>query len=122
MMARNAGGRPPARPGFGGGPGGFGGMMPPQKTKDLGKTLRQMLARLQPERIRTTVAAVLALGSVAGSVIGPKIIGNATNVIFNGVIGKSLPAGLTKQQAAAALRGQGHGQIADLVSGAKIGR
>jgi ATP-binding cassette, subfamily B, multidrug efflux pump len=120
MMARNAGGRPPARPGFGGGPGGFGGMMPPQKTKDLGKTLRQLLARLQPERMRIIVAAVLALGSVAGSVIGPKIIGNATNVIFDGVIGKSLPAGITKQQAVAGLRAQGHGQIADLVSGTNV--
>ena len=117
MMARNAGGRPPARPGFGGG---FGGMMPPQKTKDLGKTLRQLLARLQPERRRIIVAAVLALGSVAGSVVGPKIIGNATNVIFDGVIGKSLPAGITKQQAIAGLRAQGHGQIADLVSGANV--
>src|SRR3984893_9490908 len=118
MMSRGAaGGRPPARPGFGGG---FGGMLPPQKTKDLGKTLRQLLARLRPERMRIIIAAVLALGGVAGSVIGPKIIGNATNVIFNGVIGKSLPAGLTKQQAVAALRAQGHGQIADLVSGANV--
>ena len=120
MMARNLGGRPPARGGFGGGPGGFGGMLPPQKTKDLGKTLRQLLARLRPERMRITISAILALGSVAGTVIGPKIIGNATNVIFDGVIGKSLPAGLTKQQAVAALRAQGHGQIADLVSGANV--
>ena len=120
MMARNMGGRPPARGGFGGGPGGFGGMLPPQKTKDLGKTLRQLLARLRPERMRITISAILALGSVAGTVIGPKIIGNATNVIFDGVIGKSLPAGLTKQQAVAALRAQGHAQIADLVSGANV--
>jgi ATP-binding cassette, subfamily B, multidrug efflux pump len=120
MMARNAGGRPPARGGFGGGPGGFGGMLPPQKTKDLGKTLRQLLARLRPERMRIAISATLALGSVAGTVIGPKIIGNATNVIFNGVIGKRLPAGITKQQAVAALRAQGHGQIADLVSGANV--
>jgi ATP-binding cassette, subfamily B, multidrug efflux pump len=120
MMARNAGGRPPVRGGFGGGPGGFGGMLPPQKTKDLGQTLRQLLARLRPERARIAVAAILALGSVAGTVIGPKIIGNATNVIFDGVIGKSLPAGITKQQAVAGLRAQGHGQIADLVSGANV--
>ena len=120
MMARNVGGRPPARPGFGGGPGGFGGMLPPQKTKDLGNTLRQLLARLRPEQMRITISAILALGSVAGTVIGPKIIGNATNVIFDGVIGKSLPAGITKQQAVAGLRAQGHGQIADLVSGANV--
>ncbi|MDQ6877571.1 MAG: ABC transporter ATP-binding protein/permease [Candidatus Dormibacteraeota bacterium] len=95
-------------------------MLPPQKTKDLGKTLRQLLARLRPERTPITISAILALGSVAGTVIGPKIIGNATNVIFDGVIGKSLPAGISKQQAVAALRAQGHGQIADLVSGANV--
>jgi ATP-binding cassette subfamily B protein len=121
MMARGAGGRPPARGGFGGGPGGFGGgMLPPQKTKDLGKTLGQLLARLRPERTPIIISAILALGSVAGTVIGPKIIGNATNVIFDGVIGKSLPAGITKAQAVAGLRAQGHGQIADLVSGANV--
>jgi len=118
MMARNLGGRPPARGPMGGG--GFGGMLPPQKTKDLGKTLRRLLARLRPERTRIIISAILALGSVAGTVIGPKIIGNATNVIFDGVIGKSLPAGITKAQAVAGLRAQGHGQIADLVSGANV--
>src|SRR5438874_9319112 len=118
MMARNVAGRPPARGPMGGG--GFGGMLPPQKTKDLGKTLRQLLARLRPERTRIIISAILALGSVAGTVIGPKIIGNATNVIFDGIIGKSLPAGITKAQAVAGLRAQGHGRIADLVSGSNV--
>ena len=104
MMARGAGGpagRPPAGRGFGGG---MGGMLPAQKTRDLRKTLRQLLARLRPERMPIAVSVILALAYVALSVIGPKIIGNATNVIFNGVIGKALPAGLTKQQAVAQLR------------------
>jgi ATP-binding cassette subfamily B protein len=120
MMARGAGGpggRPPAGRGFGGG---MGGMLPAQKTRDLNKTLRQLLARLRPERMPIAVSVILALAYVALSVIGPKIIGNATNVIFNGVIGKSLPAGLTKQQAVAQLRAHGQGQIADLVSGANV--
>ena len=90
--------RPAPRPavrGFGGG--GFGGMqLPAQKSKDVNKTLRQLLQRLRPEWMPIAVSAALALAYVALSVIGPKIIGNATNVIFNGVIGRSLPAGLTK--------------------------
>src|SRR5947208_13594440 len=114
--------RPAPRPavrGFGGG--GFGGMqLPAQKSKDVNKTLRQLLQRLRPEWMPVAVSAALALAYVALSVIGPKIIGNATNVIFNGVIGRSLPAGLTKAQAVAQLRAHGKGQIADLVSGANV--
>src|SRR5438874_1787533 len=114
--------RPAPRPavrGFGGG--GFGGMqLPAQKSKNVNKTLRQLLQRLRPEWMPIAVSAALALAYVALSVIGPKIIGNATNVIFNGVIGRSLPAGLTKAQAVAQLRAHGKGQIADLVSGANV--
>ena len=46
--------------------------------------------------------------SVALNVIGPIILGRATDVIFAGVIGKQLPAGITAEQAAAA--GPGGGQ------------
>jgi len=112
----------PARPGgrgFGG-PGMFGMGPPPAKTKDVGKTLRQLLARLRPERVRIVISALLAMGSVAFSVIGPKIIGNAVNVIFAGVLGKNLPAGLTKAQVVAQLRAHGQGQIASLVAGANV--
>ena len=50
MMNRGPGaGRPPAR-GFGGGPGGIGGMLPPQKTKNVRRTVGLLLARLRPER------------------------------------------------------------------------
>jgi len=118
MAQRGVAQRPGGR-GFGG-PGMFGMGPPPAKTKDVGKTLRQLVARLRPERMAITVSAVLALGSVAFTVIGPKIIGNATNVIFDGVLGRSLPAGITKAQAVAQLRAHGHNQIADLVSGANV--
>jgi ATP-binding cassette, subfamily B, multidrug efflux pump len=118
MAQRGAPARPAGR-GFGG-PGFFGQGPPPAKTKDVGKTLRQLLARLRPERVLIVVSALLALGSVAFSVIGPKIIGNAVNVIFAGVLGKNLPAGLTKAQVVAQLRAHGQGQIASLIAGANV--
>ena len=113
-------GRPGNRPGGGprGGPGMIG--MPVEKSKDFRGTLRLLLGRLGPERAMIAFVAVLASASVVFSVIGPKLIGNATNVIFDGVIGKSLPAGVTKDQAIAALRLRGQDQLADLLSGTNV--
>ena len=36
---------------------------------------------------------VLAVGSVAFAIIGPKLLGEATNIIFEGVIGRQMPPG-----------------------------
>ena len=94
--------------------------MPVEKSKDFRGTLRRLVARLRPERTTIAIVAVLASASVVFSVIGPKLIGNATNVIFEGVIGRSLPAGITKDQAVAALRSQGQGQLADMLSGTSV--
>jgi ATP-binding cassette subfamily B multidrug efflux pump len=113
------GGRPQARGGFGGGFMGMGGP-PPQKTRDMGKTLRQLLGRLRPEWPLIAFVALLGSTSVAFSVIGPRIIGNATNVIFDGIVGKQLPAGMTKAQAIALLKAHGQGQIAQMLSGMNV--
>ena len=51
---------------------------------------------------------------------GPKILGHATDLIFDGVIGRRLPAGIDKAQAVASLRAQGQGRVADLVNGTSV--
>jgi ATP-binding cassette subfamily B protein len=94
--------------------------MPAEKSKDFRGTLRQLVGRLRPERLTIAIVAVLASASVLFSVIGPKLIGNATNVIFEGVIGRSLPAGITKDQAVEALRSRGQSQLADMLSGTNV--
>ena len=98
---------------------GMGGP-PPAKIQDAGKTLRQLLGRLRPELPLMIVVAIFGVGSVVFSVIGPKIIGNATDVIFDGVVGKALPAGLTKAQVIALLEATGKGQLAQLLSGMNV--
>jgi ATP-binding cassette subfamily B multidrug efflux pump len=120
LINRGGGGqRPGGRPGMGGGFMGMGGP-PAGKTRNLGKTLRQLLSRLRPELPLIILVALLGSASVAFSVVGPKIIGNATNVIFNGFVGKSLPAGLTKAQVVAALHARGQDQLAQLLSGMDV--
>jgi ATP-binding cassette subfamily B multidrug efflux pump len=65
------------------------------------------------------VVLLVALGviGVALSVIGPKLLGHATDLIFAGVVGKQLPAGISKDQAIAEARARGNGRFADLLSG-----
>jgi ATP-binding cassette, subfamily B, fatty acid transporter len=71
---------------------------------------------------RRLVAVVMALG-ITGTAIGvvvPRILGHATDLLFNGVIGRGLPAGITKQQAVAAARRHGDNAFADLLSGMNV--
>jgi ATP-binding cassette subfamily B protein len=114
-MGGGPGGRPQAGQ-RGGGP--FMGLSAPvERSKDFRGTLRKLLRRLRSERPVLALVVVLGSVSVAFSVIGPKITGNAMNVIFDGVIGKSLPAGVPKEQVIELLRARGQGQLADLLSG-----
>ena len=113
MMARG--------PGHGGAlRGGMGGMAAPEKPRDLRRTLAQLMGRLRPEWGRMVAAVLLASTGVAFTVIGPRIIGNATNVIFNGVAGNALPAGMTKAEAIAYLQAHGQGQLGEMLSGMNI--
>jgi len=94
--------------------------MPVERPKDFGNTVRRLGRRLRPESIRIALVISMASGSVAFTVFGPKILGNATDVLFNGVIGKRLPAGMSKLQVIAMLRAKGQGQLADMVRGMSI--
>ena len=111
-------GRPAMRRGPGMGPGHMMmGGMPPEKSKDFGRSFRRLLGRLRPERTRIIAVIALCATSVVLAVIGPKILGNATNIIFGGVIGQGLPAGMTQAQVEAALRARGDTQFADMLHG-----
>jgi ATP-binding cassette subfamily B multidrug efflux pump len=90
--------------------------MPVEKAAAFGPTLGRLLARLQPERWRVTAVVTLALTSVAFAVAGPKLLGNATNILFDGVVGKRLPAGVSKDQVVAGLRARGDTTQADLIA------
>src|ERR1700722_2531975 len=82
------------------GPRGFmGGGGPAEKSLNFKSSGLRLLRELSPEHLR--VGAILALGggSVTLSVLGPRLLGDATNLIFSGVIGRSIPAGASKAQA-----------------------
>ncbi len=89
---------------------------PAAKAMNFKGSLRRLVARLREERRLVTAAVMLGIISVALSVIGPKILGHATDLIFTGLTGERLPAGVTKAQAVAQLRATGQARIADMVS------
>jgi len=108
---RAAMGRGPMGPGLG---------MPAERGKDIRGTARRLLARLRPERVKLVTAAGLGVISVGFMVTGPKILGTATNILFDGIVGQRLPAGMTQAQAEALLRAHGQGQLADMLSGMTV--
>ena len=120
-MINRGGGQAPGRPGapMRGGWMGMGGP-PAGKSKNFRKTLGQLLGRLRPELPLLIFVTLLGSASVAFSVIGPKIIGNATNIIFDGIIGKNFPAGMTKAQAVALLKAAHKDQLAQMLSGMNV--
>ncbi|OKK07982.1 multidrug ABC transporter ATP-binding protein [Streptomyces sp. CB03234] len=93
------------------------GAGPDQRSMDFKGSGRRLLRQLKPEK--ATLWAMLAAGvlSVALSVVGPMILGRATDLIFAGVVGREMREGLTKEQALAALRAAGDGGLADMLSG-----
>jgi len=107
--------RPPAR-GFGGG-GPFGGPgLPPEKPKDLKGSFLRLAGTLRPEAVLIVIVIAMAVLSVSFAVVGPKILGNATDILFGGVTSQQIPPGMTQQQAVDALRAAGHTQQADLLA------
>jgi ATP-binding cassette subfamily B protein len=90
--------------------------MPAEKSMNFGPSTRRLLRRLSPERPKIVAVIALAVVSVAFSVIGPKILGRATDLIFSGVVGRQLPAGTTAEQAIQAARASGHDNFADMLA------
>src|SRR5918993_1610478 len=109
----------PERPKYGPS-GGMGRMMGNQGTgeKSLNflPSFKRLLGHLAPERLVLVGVVVLAVIGITFNVIGPLLLGRATDVIFTGAIGASLRPGISKEQAVAELRAEGNNTFADLVS------
>lgn len=110
--------RPPVRRGPGGRGGPFGGIgMPAEKSMNFGPSAKRLLGRLRPEAWPIVLITILTVLSVGFSVLGPRLLGNGTNLIVAGFVSKSLPAGTTQQQVIEGMRANGQGQLADMLSG-----
>ncbi|MGZ4725117.1 MAG: ABC transporter ATP-binding protein [Ilumatobacteraceae bacterium] len=57
--------------------------MPAEKSKDFGGSTKRLLARMRVERVRAMAVLCFALLSVTLTVLGPKVLGHGTDLIFN---------------------------------------
>ena len=64
-----------------------------ERSRDFKGSAIRLVKRLTPQRGSTAAVILLGVGGIAIGVIGPRILGHATDLLFNGVIGRQLPAG-----------------------------
>jgi ATP-binding cassette subfamily B protein len=80
------------------------------------RSLRRLLGYLRPELTVMCVVVLLSFTGILINVTAPRILGRGTDIIFTGVIGQHLPAGVSKQQAIAELRASDQTTFARLVA------
>jgi ATP-binding cassette subfamily B protein len=111
-----------------GGPMGIGRVQ--EKAVNFFPSLKRLLGELAPEKLKLIVVVLFGAVSVVFNVANPKIMGRATDVIFEGVIGKMLgerlqaagidPSTVTLQQAVEMMRQNPElEKYADMISGMK---
>ena len=96
---------------------------PQQKAVNFGPSLKRILLLMAPDKARMALVLVMAAIAVGLSVLAPKLLGRATDIIFDVVVGKMLqqfPPGTTQNQAVAALRASGEGQLADMLAATNV--
>ncbi|MHC5796835.1 ABC transporter ATP-binding protein [Lacisediminihabitans sp. FW035] len=113
--------RTPNRPPMGRGPGGGGPFagagMPVEKSMNFAPSAKRLIGRLRPELVRIVIVTLLTVVSVFLTVLGPRLLGEAINLVFDGFISAKLPAGASKAEVIAGLRASGNTAQADLLSG-----
>jgi ATP-binding cassette, subfamily B, multidrug efflux pump len=92
----------------------------PGKATNFAKSFGRLLGLLKPHALAFTLVSFLGAIGVVLSVIAPKVLGEATNIIFEGVIAKNIPAGTTQAQAEAGLRASGQTDLANMLSAMKL--
>ncbi|MER5894321.1 ABC transporter ATP-binding protein [Streptomyces sp. NPDC001876] len=90
---------------------------PTERSMDFKGSGKRLLSRFSREKASLYLMLGACTLSVALSVVGPKILGGATDLIFAGVVGRQMPEGTTKEQAVDGLREKGSDGLADMLSG-----
>ena len=93
------------------------GTGPDHHSMDFKESGKRLLSQFRPERATMYVMLLAVVVSVGLSVVGPKILGRATDLVFSGIIGRQFDSGSSKAEVLAAMRERGEGGMADMLSG-----
>ncbi|WP_225836816.1 ABC transporter ATP-binding protein [Streptomyces sp. NK08204] len=88
---------------------------PDQRSMDFKGSGKRLLTQFKPERLTLYTLLLCVVVSVALNVVGPKILGKATDLVFAGIIGRQMPAGVSKEQVLDTMRAHGRGSVADML-------
>jgi ATP-binding cassette subfamily B protein len=89
--------------------------LPAEKSMNFGPSARRLVGRLRQYRLQLAAIITLSVLSVTMSVIGPRVLGRATDIIFAGYIGRQLPAGTSLSDTVDRLRANGDDNRANLL-------
>lgn len=92
----------------------------PEKALNFRGTLSRVLQLFRPEAPAVIAMLVLAALAVTMNVLGPRILGQATNIIFDGAISAQFPAGTSPDVIITGLRAAGQEQLADMLGNMNI--
>ncbi|WP_415973652.1 ABC transporter ATP-binding protein [Rhodococcus sp. 077-4] len=95
-------------------------VVPGTKARNFEGSLRRLIGLLAPEKVLLSVMLAFGIASTVLTVAAPTVLGHATDLIFNGVVGRELDSDQTREQAIDQLRAEGNDSVADLVSGTDL--
>lgn len=98
----------------------FGGGPPARKAQHFWPSAKRLIGLLRPERTLMSIVIVLVMISVVFTVVAPRVLGKATDVIFTGALGMSLPAGVPLETIVADARAEGNNTWADMLTAAQV--
>jgi len=79
-------------------------------------TTKRLFGLLLPYRNKLALIGLLSVVSIGLNLLGPILLGRATDLIFTGLVSRTLPAGATEEQVLAQLRDQGKDTLANVIS------
>ncbi len=92
----------------------------PGKAARFGPSFARLLGLLRPHAVVFALVSLAGAVGVVLAVIAPKVLGEATNIVFEGVVSAALggqfPADATQQQVVEALRAAGQTDFANMVA------